>query len=471
MAIRFYLNGELRREETLPPTTTVLDYLRSHLGLTGTKEGCAEGDCGACSIVLVRPEEDGKPVYEAVNACLLMLPQMDGRTIVTVEGLEGDDGLLDPVQEAMVQSEGTQCGFCTPGFIMALYALRQGDEEITDGVIHDALAGNLCRCTGYRPIVEAAHEACGTASDDVYGKLNGIEASAMYQSGDQRFYAPTSLADMAKVCADNPDAYLLAGGTDLGILTSKDRRPLPTIIYTVHVPELNEIIETDKMIEFGAAITYTRALPYIEMLYPSFATLITRIGSRQIRNVGTIGGNVGNASPIGDTLPCLIALDTTLILHSTAGERELSVEDFFLDYRKTDLKPGEFIKALRIPKLTDQQHFRTYKISKRYDQDIASVIGAYRVTLDGEMIVNVRTGFGGMAATPKRAPAVEAALNGQSWSEETMSAAASAVSRDFQPIDDHRASKDYRLRVAGNLFQRLYRDISGAEETLEVVAL
>ena len=470
MAIQFYLNGELRQEDSLPPTTTVLDYLREHAGLTGTKEGCAEGDCGACSIVLVRDGDDGKATYEAVNSCLLVLPQLDGRSVVTVEGLAGDDGILDPVQDAMVRTDGTQCGFCTPGFIMALYVLRQGDEEPSDGVIHDALAGNLCRCTGYRPIVEAAREACASPSEDAYGQLSGLDAGTHYQSDDQHFHAPRDLSEMAQACADNPDAYLLAGGTDLGILTSKERRPLPVIIHTANVAELNEIEETDEYLQFGAAVTYTRALPYIERQYPSFATLITRIGSRQIRNVGTIGGNIGNASPIGDTPPCLIALDATLVLCSTAGERELPIEDFFLDYRKTDLRPGEFIKAVRIPKLTAGQQFRTYKISKRYDQDISSVIGAYRVELDGDTVSDVCMAFGGMAATPKRAVACEAIFRGKPWSEETALAAASAVAEDFQPIDDHRASKDYRLRVAGNLFVRLYRDISDVEETLEVVA-
>ena len=471
MAIQFYLNGELRREDSHPPTMTVLDYLRNHAGLSGSKEGCAEGDCGACSVVLVRREEGGKPAYEAVNSCLLMLPQMDGWTIVTVEGLQGDDGVLDPVQNAMAQGDGTQCGFCTPGFIMALYALRQGDEAITDGVIHDALAGNLCRCTGYRPIVEAARKACGGARDDRHGAVTDIAASSLYLSGGQSFYAPGSLADLADIFADHPDAYLLAGGTDLGILVSKERRPLETIISTMRVPELSRIAETDGMIEFGAAVTYSRALPLIEELYPSFAALITRIGSRQIRNSGTIGGNVGNASPIGDPPPCLIALDATLVLHSQAGERELPIENFFLDYRKTDLKPGEFIKAIRIPKLRDGQHFRTYKISKRHDQDISSVIGAYRITLRDDKIDDARIGYGGMAATPKRAPAAEAALNGRPWSEHSMSAASSAISRDFQPIDDHRASKEYRLRVAGNLFERLFRDISNPDDFLEVIAL
>ena len=467
--IQFYLNGKLHSEDNLPPTTSVLDYIRERVGLTGTKEGCAEGDCGTCSIVLVR-EEDSNPVYEVVNSCLMMMPQLDGKCVVTVEGLESEAGFLNPIQDAMVQSDGTQCGFCTPGFVMALYALRQGGEEISDGVIHTALAGNLCRCTGYRPIIEAAHEACKTHTQDAYGGLTDLDAGNHYQVDDQQFFAPESLSEIADIYATIPDAYLLAGGTDLGILTSKERQPLTKILHTSNVKELNEISETEEAIEFGAAVTYTRALPYIERLYPSFATLISRIGSRQIRNIGTLGGNVGNASPIGDTPPCLIALGATLKLYSKEGERELPIEDFFLDYRKTDLKPGEIIKSIGIPKLIENQEFRTYKISKRYDQDISSVIGAYRVEIENDKISNIRTGFGGMAATPKRALVCEKALIGEPWNEETMVSAASAVIEDFQPIDDHRASKHYRLRVAGNLFTRLYRDIANVEDVIEVMA-
>jgi len=469
MPIQFHLNGELCVEESLPPTTSVLDYLRDHLGQTGTKEGCAEGDCGACSIVLVRKDESGKSAYEAVNSCLLMLPQLDGANVVTVEGVAGADA-LDPVQQTMVETDGTQCGFCSPGFIMTLYALRHGDEDPTDEVIHDALAGNLCRCTGYTPIVTAAREACGGAAEDVYGGLKKPTLSGTYSSGDQTFYAPTSLTELAEVRAEHPDAHMLAGGTDLGILTSKERRPLPSIIHTANVTELLEIEETDEYLELGAAVTYTRALPYIERLYPSFATLITRIGSRQIRNVGTIGGNIGNASPIGDTPPCLIALDATLILHSGEGSREMPIEDFFLDYRKTDLKQGEFIKGIRIPKLTDGQAFRAYKISKRYDQDISAVVGAYRMDVSNGTVADVRVAFGGMAATPKRSPASEAALLGKTWSEETALAAAPAIASDFSPLSDHRASESYRLRVAENLFVRLCRDLTEDGDLIEVVA-
>ncbi|MBT3991803.1 MAG: xanthine dehydrogenase small subunit [Rhodospirillaceae bacterium] len=468
MTLQFTLNGELRHVEAVSPTTTVLDYLRETAELTGTKEGCAEGDCGACTIVLAENVE-GQPDYKAVNACLLMVAQLDGKHVLTVEGLATSDALLDPVQDAMVKTDGTQCGFCTPGIIMSLFALRQAGEQPSDGLIHDTLAGNLCRCTGYRPIVEAAREACAAKPDGA--ALDILEATSEYTDGAQSFLAPQTIDALAEVFADHPEANLLGGGTDLGILVSKEREALETVIHTGHVAELLEIDETETDITFGAAVTYSSALPFIERLFPSFATLITRIGSVQIRNVGTIGGNIGNASPIGDTPPCLIALDATLILYSKAGERELLIEEFFLDYRKTDLKAGEFIKAIRIPKLNATQEFRAYKISKRYDQDISAVIGAYRLELDSETVTAARIAYGGMAATPKRSLACEAALIGKTWNIETARSASGVIGKDYQPISDHRASAQYRLQVAGNLFQRLYQDISGLDQALEVVAV
>ena len=468
MAIQFYLNGELRQVASVAPTTTVLDYLRDHAGLPGTKEGCAEGDCGACTIV-VADTIDGRPDYQAVNSCLLMLPQLDGKHVFTVEGVAAAKGPLDPVQSALVESDGTQCGFCTPGFVMSLFALRHSEEEITEDVIHDALAGNLCRCTGYRPIVEAARDSCGGVGDPK--PLEAVTTNDAYSLDGQMFFAPSRFEDMIQMCAAHPDAHLLGGGTDLGILVSKERQPLETVIHTARIPELNIIEEDDSALTLGAAVTYSRALPYIERLYPSFAAMIKRIGSRQIRNVGTIGGNIGNASPIGDTPPCLIALDATLVLASKSGERDIAIENFFLDYRKTDLRPGEFIKSIRIPKLTEDQEFRTYKISKRYDQDISAVIGAYRLDISGDTVAEARIVYGGMAATPKRAPACEAALSGQVWTVDSAVSAAAKVGEDYAPISDHRASRQYRLKIAGNLFLRLYRDLSGEDQALEVMAL
>jgi xanthine dehydrogenase small subunit len=468
VAISFTLNGELREESSVSPTMTTLDFLRENAGLTGTKEGCAEGDCGACTIVMVR---NGSDRLEAVNSCLLVVGQLDGAQVVTVEGLAEKGGELESVQQAIVTQDGTQCGFCTPGFVMALHALRHSGETVTDAVIHDALAGNLCRCTGYRSIVDAARTACADTQNSGGGAASiGLQMSDAYEAGSQLYYAPKTIDELIARRVEYPDAPLLSGGTDLGLLFSKERQKFPVTIYTQNVGELRRIEEDDASLTIGAAATYTDALPYIEAAYPSFGVLIHRIGSRQIRNVGTIGGNIGNASPIGDTPPCLIALDSILVLRGPGGAREISLEKFFLDYRKTDLAEDEIIESVRVPKLSDGQLFRTYKISKRYDQDISSVIGAFRLTLVDGVVTAARIAFGGMAAIPKRAVHCEAALIGNVWSEPAVRQAAAAIGQDFSPLSDHRASAAYRGRVAENLFVRLFRDIEGADD-VEVMAL
>ncbi len=465
--IRFVLNGTLHSvpaDES--PSTTMLDYLRERLRMTGTKEGCAEGDCGACTVV--RIGASGRA--EAVNSCLMQIGQADGSEILTVEGLEAaNGGSLMPVQAAMAEGDGTQCGFCTPGFVGALFALQQSGETVDEATIHDALAGNLCRCTGYRPIVDAARAACGSSVP--YVPADRPAASALHEASGQAFHSPETLADLVALRGSFPDAMLLAGGTDLGLLVSKARRRPVRVIHTARVRELREIEDTADAISFGAAVTYTEALPVVEALYPSFGTLLRRIGSRQIRNLGTIGGNIGNASPIGDTPPCLIALGATLVLASASGTREIAIEDFFLDYRKTDLRPGEVIRSVRLPKPRPGEHFRVYKVSKRYDQDISAVVGAFALRLDGARVAAARVAFGGMAATPKRARAAEAALAGAIWSEAAALAAGEEISSDFAPIGDHRASAGYRLTVARNLFVRLHRDLAGTEADLEVVGL
>lgn len=459
---RFVLNGAVH-EAAAPPSTTMLDYLREHLRLTGTKEGCAEGDCGACTVVRVVAGE-ARPRHEAVNACLMQIGQADGTEILTVEGLSGGGGLT-PVQDAMASGDGTQCGFCTPGFVCALYALAQSDERLDDGVIHDALAGNLCRCTGYRPIVDAARTAC--AAETPRAPSRPTERSL--DRADSAFLAPGALDELVRLRARYPDSMLLAGGTDLGLSVSKARARPEMVLHTARVAELREIVETEDAVSIGAAATYSEALPYLDRLYPSFARLVRRIGSRQIRNLGTFGGNIGTASPIGDTLPCLIALDATLTLESAEGRREIPVDEFFVGYRQTALGRNEVIRSIRVPKLSASQAFRTYKVSRRYDQDISSVIGAFRVACEGEAVIDARIAYGGMAATPARAHAAEAALTGESWSEESAVRAGSAL--DFAPIDDHRASASYRMRVASNLLVRLWRDLSGAEADLEVTSL
>ena len=468
VAINFVLNGETRTETSVSPTRTVLEYLREDAGLTGTKESCAEGDCGACSIVMLR---NGSGRVEAVNSCLLTMGQLDGTRIATVEGLSEKGGELEAVQAAIVDEDGTQCGFCTPGFVMALHAFRHSGEEVSDEAIHDALAGNLCRCTGYRSIVAAAHAATsGNIEEAALTTVPEPAAADHYEAQGQVFLSPKSLESLIAARVEHPDAPLLSGGTDLGLSFSKNRAAFPVTIFTQHVAELKRVSEDDAAITIGAAVTYSDVLARIEELFPSFAVLIHRIGSRQIRNVGTLGGNIGNASPIGDTPPCLIALDTNLTLHGPKGDRKIRLEDFFLDYRKTDLAKDEVIAALTIPKLGPDQIFRSYKVSKRYDQDISAVVGAFRLTIVDGIVTEARIAFGGMAATPKRAPHCEAALVGQPWSEESAARAGAAVSKDFRPIDDHRASADYRVRVAPNLFVRLHRDLEGADD-IEVTTI
>ena len=470
MTIRFVLNGAVHEVAGAPPSTTMLDYLRGHLRLTGTKEGCAEGDCGACTIVRVRGGGGARTRYEALNGCLLQIGQMDGAEILSVEGLRAvNGGKLVPMQEAMAAGGGTQCGFCTPGFVCALFALQQSEEEITDEVIHDALAGNLCRCTGYRPIVDAARAAGRRAI--AYAPGPPPARSPAHAAGGQTFHAPDTLDALLSLRVRYPGAMLLAGGTDLGLLVAKDRQRPRTVLHTAHTRELRAVAEREDDLIFGAAVTYTEALPFLDRLHPSFARLIRRIGSRQIRNLGTLGGNVGNASPIGDTLPCLIALGATLRLSSPAGEREIPVEDFFLGYRKSALRPDEVIRSITIPKLAAGQAFRAYKVSKRYDQDISAVIAAFRVTLDGEAVTEARIAYGGMAATPKRARAAEEALAAAGWSEAGAARAGRALLQDYTPIGDHRASATYRMRVASNLCLRLWRDLAATEPALDVMAL
>ena len=459
-AVQFLLNGKPCREESAPPTMTVLDWLRSRARLTGTKEGCGEGDCGACTIVIGRPV-DGSLQYRAVNSCLMMLPQIDNCAVLTVEGLAAPDGTLHPVQQAMVDADATQCGFCTPGFVMAMFAFRHGGEPADDARIHDALAGNLCRCTGYRAIVDAYRLAARTGVDRVAPEsaatveaLASLPASADYRHGAQVFHAPRSLDALFTAMAQLPDAILLAGGTDLGLRVSKDREPLPAVISTTAVAELQPITSGADALEIGGAATYTEALPHLDRHFPAFGTLVRRIGSRQIRNLGTIAGNLATASPIGDTLPCLIALDATVRLASRAGTRELSVESFITGYRKTALESGEVIAAIRIPYLAPGVDFAIYKLSKRFDQDISTVIGAFRLERQGTKVREFRAAYGGMAARAQRASKVEAAVGGRTWAPAWLADIDGVLARDFTPIGDHRGGATYRLRAAAGLIRR-----------------
>ena len=465
-AVRFLLNGKPASEDGAPPTMTVLDWLRTRARLTGTKEGCAEGDCGACTIVLGRRVE-GSVQYRAVNSCLMMLPQIDNCAVLTVEGLAAADGALHPVQRAMVDTDATQCGFCTPGFVMAMFAFHHGGEPADDSVIHDALAGNLCRCTGYRSIVEACRRVAPGPADRFVAEaaataeaLSALPPCPDYRAGAQAFLMPRSRDALFDAMAQSPDAILLAGGTDLGLRVSKDREALPAVISTAAVEELRRIASGDDAIEIGGAVTYTEALPLVDKHFPSFGALVRRIGSRQIRNLGTIAGNLATASPIGDTLPCLIALDATVTLASRAGERTLPVGEFITGYRKTALAAGEIIASIRIPLLPPGQKFSVYKLSKRFDQDISTVVAAFRLDRHDGKVRALRAAYGGMAARAMRAASLETAVIGRPWAPAWLADIDALLARDFTPMSDHRGGAAYRLRAAAGLLRRFQLETS-----------
>ncbi|MFC5068733.1 xanthine dehydrogenase small subunit [Flaviflagellibacter deserti] len=463
-AIRFRLNGARLEEGLIPPSTTVLDYIRDHLHLTGTKEGCAEGDCGACTVAILKP---GSTRWEAVNSCIMLVPQLDGCAIRTVEGVSGR-GPLHPVQKALAEGDGTQCGFCTPGFVMSLFAVHQNGEPTDTETIHDVLAGNLCRCTGYRPIVDACKAATAQSWVEI-GDSAVEKGRTNYRRDGHYFIAPSDLPALIAALAENPGARLVGGATDLGLLAGHERQVLPALISTAHVAEMKAVEDTPHQIVIGGAATFADALPLLDEHFPAFGELVHRIGSRQIRSLGTFSGNLGTASPVGDTLPCLIALGAEVELASQAGSRTMKVEDFILGYRKTDLKPGEVIAQIRIPKLRDTESFAAYKISKRYDQDISIVLAAFRVTLGDRRPTDVVAAFGGMADRAKRARMLETELVEKGWT--ALDDAEDLLAADFTPLSDHRGSEKYRRIVAANLVRRMHLEVtaSGVPLRLEVL--
>jgi xanthine dehydrogenase small subunit len=468
MAVRFLLNGVPRAEDAASPTMTVLDWLRTIARLTGTKEGCAEGDCGACTIAVARMR-DGALRYEAVNSCLMVLPQLDGCAVLTVEGV-ADGERLHPAQQALLDADATQCGFCTPGFVMSMVALQQEGGATSDDAIHEALAGNLCRCTGYRAIVDACRRL-PPASPAPEPHPAPPSRSHAYQAGDQTFLAPATLEELVASRAQHPEAVLLGGGTDLGLRVSKDRERWPLVISTAAVEELKRIDVTAEAIEIGGAVTYSDLLPHLDRHVPAFGALVRRLGSRQIRNLGTLAGNLATASPIGDTLPCLIALGATVRLRSQDGAHSIPVEDFITGYRTTALAQSEIIERISIPLPSREVRFATYKISKRFDQDISTVVAAFCLELDGDRVRSFRAVFGGMAARVQRAASLERAVVGGGWRADALADVDALLARDFTPISDHRGSAAYRLRAAAGLVRRFQVETSASAIPLRLEAL
>jgi xanthine dehydrogenase small subunit len=462
MRITFLLNGTAVSIEVEEPTRTLLDWLREERGLKGTKEGCNEGDCGACTVMVRAP---GEARWRTVNACILFLPQLDGLAVRTIEGIAAPDGRLHPVQQAMIDHHASQCGFCTPGIVVSLAAAHANGERDFD----NRLAGNLCRCTGYAPIIRAARAAAEAPVPDWLAEDFGALPRGA-QEADEMAFIPESAEALAEWYLAHPDAVLVAGATDVGLWVTKKLRALAPVAFIARIPELRGIEIGEHEVRIGAAVTVAEFHAAMADLHPGLAEMLRRYGSVQVRNAATVGGNIANGSPIGDSPPALIALGARLHLRRGEERREMPLEEFFIAYGRQDRRPGEFVEAVSFPRQPDR--LRVYKLSKRFDQDISAVCGAFNITVENGRVSVARIAFGGMAEIPKRARAVEAALTGEPWTEETVEAALPAFAEDFTPISDMRASAGYRLAAARNMLRRcLLEDLGAPVNVLDVNVL
>ena len=468
--IQFLLNNKIYKIKNPDPNKTILSYVRDDLKKTGTKEGCAEGGCGACTIVLGELNKN-KIIYKAINACISFLPILNGKQLILVEDLTNDNK-LHPVQEAMVKFHGSQCGFCTPGFTMSLFSMHKNFKSINNQVIDEALSGNLCRCTGYRPIIDAAKSLNNKKDQDQFKKNKNQTISLLRKiknvdleinNRGKKYFAPKTIINLKKILKKFPNAKILSGGTDLSLEVTKLRKELKTIISLNSIEKLNFIKKTKNSVEIGATTSLIDFQNFIKKYFVDFYDILKRYGSLQIRNVGTIAGNIATASPIGDALPLLLTLDAKIVIQGLKQTKVFSLNEFFISYRKTKLKKGEFIYSIKIP-INKNKIFKAYKISKRFDDDISSVCGSFSFLINKNKITKVAIAYGGMSEIPKRATTIEKKLINSEFSENTFSKAVNLINKDFSPLDDMRASKNYRINVAKNLLLKAFYEIKNRQK-------
>ena len=463
--IQFLLNDKIYKIKNPDPNKTILNYIRNDLKLTGTKEGCAEGGCGACTIVLGELYRN-RIIYKSINACISFLPILNGKQLILIEDLVHENK-PHVTQEAMVKYHGSQCGFCTPGFTMSLFSMQKNNKLINNEIIEEALSGNLCRCTGYRPIIDAAKSLNNKKNKDHFEKnqnkaiqllkkIKVIDIEINHRG--RKFFAPKTIPNLKKILKKYPDAKILSGGTDLSLEVTKFRKDIKTIVSLNSINKLNFVKKNKNLIEIGATTSLFDFQNLIKKYFRDFYDVLKRYGSLQIRNVGTIAGNIATASPIGDALPLLLSLDAKIVIQGINKKKVYSLNQFFISYRKTKLKKSEFIYSIKIP-LDKENIFKAYKISKRFDDDISSVCGSFSFLIKKNKITKASIAYGGMSEIPKRAAIIEKNLINSEFSENTFNRAINFMDKDFSPLDDMRASRNYRLTVAKNLLLKAFYEI------------
>ena len=463
--VKFIYRNKIVEINNSDPNETILNYIRTKLKKTGTKEGCAEGGCGACTVVLGELKKNNIN-YKAINSCIAFVPSLEGKQLILVEDLISKDE-LHPVQKAMVNYHGSQCGFCTPGFVMSLFAMYKSYSSYKENIIKDSIQGNLCRCTGYKPIIDAAKSLNKKNKSDHFSRNKKIiitllkkikQRSITIYSNNKKYFAPKTVYELKKILKQHPNSKLLSGGTDVSLIVTKERKDLDSLIYINSIDELNYIKKNNNYIEVGATTPLINFESIIKRYFPDFAQILKRYGSVQIRNVCTIAGNIATASPIGDTLPLLLSLDSQIIIKDKSKTKILPLNGFFINYRKTKLKKGQFIHSIRIP-LLPKNIFKAYKISKRIDDDISSICASFNIELKNNKIKKIKIAYGGMANIPQRAISCEKILLNSSMSDNIISKAKKSLEKDFKPITDTRASKKYRMEVAKNLLEKCFLEV------------